>query len=43
MLEKNNGSKNGSERSRTGIMGTESIGEEILAFYISSCLTARQV
>lgn len=43
MLEKNHKSKNGNERSRIGIMDTESTGEEILAFYISSCLTARQV
>lgn len=40
---KKDGSKNGSARSRTGIMGTESTGEEVLAFYISSCLTARQM
>lgn len=44
---KSNGSKNGiffwRERSRTGIMGTESMVEEILAFYILGCSTSRQV
>lgn len=29
---KKDGSRNGSERSTTGIMGTESTGEEILSF-----------